>query len=89
MGSTEERGLAVVLVRFQEVLEQVAAEACPHFLCGYLYELASAFTRFYEACPILTAEAPVRTSRLVLADRTATTLRQGLDLLGIETLERM
>ncbi len=89
MSTAEERGLAVVLVRFQEVLEQVATDACPHFLCAYLYELASAFTRFYEACPILTADEPLRTSRLVMADRTATTLRQGLKLLGIETLERM
>jgi arginyl-tRNA synthetase len=89
MSTSEERGLAVVLVRFQEVLEQVASEACPHFLCAYLYELASAFTRFYEACPILTADEPLRTSRLVMADRTAATLRQGLNLLGIDTLERM
>jgi arginyl-tRNA synthetase len=89
MSAPEERGLAVMLVRFQEVLEQVATEACPHFLCAYLYELASAFTRFYEACPILTADEPLRASRLFLADRTATTLEQGLGLLGIETLERM
>jgi arginyl-tRNA synthetase len=89
MSTPEERGLAVMLVRFQEVLEQVATEACPHFLCAYLYELASAFTRFYEACPILTADEPLRASRLFLADRTATTLEQGLGLLGIETMERM
>jgi arginyl-tRNA synthetase len=89
MSTPEERGLAVMLVRFQEVLEQVATEACPPFLCASLYELASAFTRFYEACPILTADEPLRASRLFLADRTATTLEQGLGLVGIETMERM
>jgi arginyl-tRNA synthetase len=85
----EEHALAVILARLQETLEQVAADGYPHFLCAYLYELASTFTRFYEACPILNAEPSVRDSRLLVSRRTAETLSQGLGLLGIETLERM
>ncbi len=89
IATAQEHVLAVTLVRLQEVLEQVAADGYPHFLCAYLYELASKFTRFYEACPILNAQAPVRNSRLLLCRRTAETLRCGLGLLGIETVERM
>jgi arginyl-tRNA synthetase len=81
--------LAVMLLRLQETVEQVAEDGCPHYLCGYLYELATLFMRFYEACPILNAEAGVRDSRLRLCARTADTLQLGLDLLGIETVERM
>ena len=87
--TAEEHGLAVTLVRLQEVLEQVAADGYPHFLCAYLYELATTFTRFYEACPILNAAGEIRNSRLLLCRGTAQTLRYGLGLLGIETVERM
>jgi arginyl-tRNA synthetase len=87
--TVEEHALAVALLRLQEVVEQVAADGYPHFLCAYLYELASAFTRFYEACPILKAEGPVRDSRLLLCRKTAETLHEGLGLLGIETVQRM
>jgi len=79
----------VQLARFQEVVEQVAADGFPHLLCAYLYELATLFMRFYEACPILQAEPMDRERRLALAARTGATLRQGLELLGIETIERM
>jgi len=85
----EEHQLAVQLVRYQEAVEQVAEDGFPHLLCTYLYELATAFMRFYECCPILTADAAVRDSRLVLCERTAGTLKDGLGLLGIETIERM
>jgi arginyl-tRNA synthetase len=87
--ASEERQLGIRLVRFQEVVEQVAEDGLPHLLCTHLYELATAFMRFYEACPILTAAPDVRASRLALAERTAETLRDGLGLLGIETVERM
>jgi arginyl-tRNA synthetase len=89
LDAAEEHALAVTLLRFQETLEAVAAEAYPHHLCGYLYEVATQFTRFYEACPILTAEGPIRKSRLLLCRRTAATLATGLGLLGIDTVERM
>jgi len=84
-----ERALGILLLQFQEVLEQVAVEVYPHFLCAYLYDLATAFMRFYEACPILSADPAVKVSRLRLCSRTAQTLRTGLGLLGIETVDRM
>ena len=84
-----ERRLAVILAGFNDVLLGVAEEGLPHLLCGYLFELATRFTQFYEACPILTSEADIRERRLVLAHHTALTLQRGLDLLGIEVVERM
>jgi len=84
-----ELALAKHLLNFGIVLEAVAEQYRPNFLCNYLYELAGYFTSFYEACPILKAEPAVRTSRLALADLTARVLKQGLDVLGIETLEQM
>jgi arginyl-tRNA synthetase len=85
----EEHALAVMLLRLQETVEQVAEDGCPHYLCGYLYDLATLFMRFYEACPVLNAEPGVRDSRLRLCARTADTLQLGLGLLGIEVVERM
>ncbi len=85
----QEHALAVALLRFQETLEQVADDGFPHYLCGYLYDLATLFMRYYEACPILNAEPPLRVSRLLLCRRTAETLQTGLGLLGIATVERM
>ncbi|MYE22557.1 MAG: arginine--tRNA ligase [Gammaproteobacteria bacterium] len=84
----EEHVLALTLARRQETLEQVAAQAMPHFLCAWLYDLASAFMRFYENCPVL-EEGPARNSRLLLCRSTADGIRTGLSLLGIETVERM
>lgn len=89
LAEEQERALAVMLLRLQEVLEQVAREGFPHYLCAWLYELASAFMRFYEACPILTAETSVRDSRLALCRITAERLELGLSLLGIQTVQRM
>jgi len=83
----EEHVLALQLARFQETLELVASTVMPHHLCTYLYELASAFMRFYESCPVLASDAEA--SRLLLCARTAATLKDGLDLLGIETVDRM
>jgi arginyl-tRNA synthetase len=85
----EERALAVILLRLQEVLEQVAREGFPHLLCAWLHELATAFMRFYEACPILSAEEPARSSRLALCGATSVRLGLGLSLLGIGTVKRM
>ncbi|MGI9325725.1 MAG: DALR anticodon-binding domain-containing protein, partial [Pseudomonadales bacterium] len=85
----EERQLALTLARFQEVLEQAVGEGYPHYLSGYLNELASRYSQFYEHCPILKADALVRDSRLALCRRTAATLKEGLSLLGIATVERM
>jgi arginyl-tRNA synthetase len=85
----EEIALARHLLNFGLVLEAVAEDCRPNYLCTYLYELAGHFARFYEACPVLKAEADVRASRLVLCDLTANVLKQGLAVLGIEVLEQM
>ena len=87
VSAREEHVLALQLARFQETLELVASSVMPHHLCTYLYELASTFMRFYESCPVLGSDAEA--SRLLLCARTAATLKDGLDLLGIETVDRM
>jgi len=89
---TEDReaALAVRLLQFEETITQVARDGTPHVMCAYLYELAGLFSGFYEHCPILTAsDEATKQSRLKLALLTARTLKQGLDTLGIETVERM
>ena len=70
-------------------MQQVADEGFPHYLCAYLYELATRFTSFYEQCPILNSEADQRLRRLTLAHSTGTTLAAGLDLLGIGVVDHM
>ena len=85
----EERRLAVLLLRLQETLEQVASDALPHLLCAYLFDLAGRFMQFYETCPVLDAPEPLRESRLRLCALTGETLKRGLGLLGIETVDRM
>ena len=84
-----EKQLAVELLKFEDVLQNAADTAYPHYLAAYLYQVATLFSRFYEACPILKAEGAARNSRLQLAKLTGDTLKQGLELLGIETLEVM
>jgi arginyl-tRNA synthetase len=70
--------------------EQRRRKGTPHILCSYLYDVAGLFSSFYENCPILAAETPEQQqSRLRLAALTGRTLKQGLELLGLETLERM
>ncbi|MBX8598989.1 arginine--tRNA ligase [Pseudomonas cichorii] len=86
----QEQELAARLAQFAETLNNVAEKGTPHVLCAYLYDLAGLFSSFYENCPILGADNPEQQqSRLRLAALTGRTLKQGLDLLGLETLERM
>ncbi|WP_327032076.1 arginine--tRNA ligase [Micromonospora ureilytica] len=85
----EERALAVELLGFARVVGEVERSLEFHQLAGYLHRLATAFNAFYERCPVLRAADELRESRLLLAELTARTLRQGLHLLGIRTLERM
>lgn len=87
----QEKLLAIKLLQFSETLDQVAREAMPHVLCNYLYELASLYMSFYEACPILKdgVADDLRNSRLRLCHLVAKTIEKGLDLLGIEVMERM
>ena len=84
-----EKQLAAELLKFEDVLQSVADTAYPHYLANYLYQIATLFSRFYEACPILKAEGATRNSRLQLAKLTGDTLKQGLDLLGIDVLDVM
>lgn len=87
----QEKALAVKLLQLEEVLDAVISECTPNLLCNYLYELASLYMSFYEACPILKDDIAeeVKQSRLALCQLVANILKQGLDLLGIETMERM
>jgi arginyl-tRNA synthetase len=85
-----ERALVLVLLGFDAAVNDTAQRCSPHRLCTYLYDLASAFTTFYEHCPVLKAhDDEVRSSRLALCDLTALVLAQGLDLLGIDAPEQM
>ncbi|MOA21913.1 Arginine--tRNA ligase [compost metagenome] len=79
----------MALSQFEYVLSTVAEGSQPHHLCSYLYSVATLFSRFYEACPILKSEGEVRHSRLQLAALTGKTLKTGLGLLGIAVLEAM
>jgi arginyl-tRNA synthetase len=84
-----ERALALKLVQFPETLAVVAAECLPNVLCAYLYDLAGKFMGFYENCPVIQSDEPLRSSRLRLCDLTATAIDRGLGLLGIDTIDQM
>jgi len=84
----EEELLARLLLRFGDAVELAAMDRKPHHLCGYLYELAGQYHRFFEACPVLQLPA-LRDSRLTLVGLTGDVLQEGLGLLGISTLEEM
>ncbi|HEX6591031.1 MAG TPA: arginine--tRNA ligase [Moraxellaceae bacterium] len=86
----QEQELGNKLLQFGEVLDAVTQKGLPNLLCNYLYELAGTFSSFYENCPVLSAESEaLKQSRLQLSWLTARTLKTGLALLGISTLERM
>ena len=89
LSAPEEIALAKHLLNFGLVLGAVGEEFRPNFLCNFLFELAGKFTAFYENCPVLKADDATRASRLALCDLTARVLKQGLDVLGIETVEQM
>lgn len=91
LAESTELNLAVKLVQFAEIVDQVARDGMPNTLCNYLYEVAGETMAFYEQCPILKEGVPVETrnSRLCLSALAAAVLAKGLDLLGIEVLERM
>lgn len=87
----QEKALALKLVQFGEILQQVADDAYPHILCNYLYDIASAYMTFYEHCPVLKQgiEPDVRESRLAISHLTARIMACGLELLGIDVMEQM
>ena len=85
----QEWALVRELLKFDAVIAEVEEELLPNRLCTYLFELSQVFNRFYDQVPVLKAEGPTRSSRLALCRLTADTLKLGLGLLGIPTLERM
>jgi arginyl-tRNA synthetase len=87
----QEKALAMKLLQLENVINSVISECTPNLLCNYLYELASLYMSFYEACPILKDDiaADVKQSRLALRYMIANTMKQGLDILGIDVMERM
>jgi arginyl-tRNA synthetase len=91
LGHEDEMALAKKLLQFGAVVESVARDLKPHYLCTYLYELCETFSRFFTNCPVLKADSEeLKMSRLRLCDMVATVLRIGLfDLLGIDVLEEM
>ncbi len=91
IGDEIERRMAVMLLRFEDVLIKAAHDTAPHQITGYLYELTTLFMRFYEQNPILKEEIEphIRQSRLALSALTAKVIRQGLAILGIETVDKL
>lgn len=89
LDNEQERTLTIKLLQFEDALRTLTKDGTPNVLALYLYELAGIFSSFYEHCPILSANEPIKTSRLLLAKLTANTLKVGLDLLGIKTVEKM
>jgi arginyl-tRNA synthetase len=81
--------LAKRLCQFAEIVPQVLNDFRPNILANYLFELANSFHSFYEACPILKSDEPLRSSRLALCDLTGRALQRGLDLLGIKVPDKM
>jgi len=91
IGDALEHRLATMLLRFEDVLNRAAVDAAPNQITTYLYDLVSLFMRFYEQNPILKegVDEASKRSRLLLADLTAKTIKQGLALLGIETVDKL
>jgi arginyl-tRNA synthetase len=90
LGQPAERSLGLELLRFSEAIDFVLADYRPNQLTTYLFDLANRFSTFFEECPVLKAEtAELRSSRLLLCDLTARTIKQGLELLGIDVVGKM
>ena len=89
LADRSEINLAKRLCQFAEIVSQVLNDFRPNILANYLFELANSFHTFYEACPVLKSEDPVRSSRLALCDLSGRVLQRGFDLLGIKVPEKM
>src|SRR4030088_2513953 len=89
LNESAETILAKRLCQWAEIVPQVLNDFRPNILANYLFELANSFHAFYEACPVLRSDEPVRSSRLALCDLTGRVLQRGLDLLGIKVPEKM
>jgi len=91
IGDVLEHRLSVMLLRFEDILERAAEDASPNQITTYLYDLATLFMRFYEQNPMLKegVKEETKMSRLLLADLTAKTIKQGLDILGIQVVNKL
>ncbi len=89
LGEPQERALALQLLDFGQAVQATAESSSPSKLCTYLFDLATSFTTFYEACRVLVDDEAIRTSRLALCDVTARVFECGLSLLGLEAPEQM
>jgi arginyl-tRNA synthetase len=91
LGDELERRLAVMLLRFEDVLYGAASESMPHYISTYLYDLTTLFMKFYEQNPILKdgVDEQSRDSRLALSKMVSSTIKQGLEILGIQVLDRL
>lgn len=89
LDSPQELELAKQILKLDEILDTVTREFIPNRICEYIFELSQKFNQFYENCPVLNAEEPTRTSRLLLCDMTARTIETGMSLLGINVPDRM
>lgn len=89
LADERERELLRMIAKFPGAVQKACREYRPHVVAEYLLELAAAFNTFYNALPVLGAEAALRSARLALVDAARITLRNGLELLGITALERM
>ena len=89
LGEKKEKGLLKKLAGFPGVAEKAARDLRPHYICTYLYELSDLFNNFYQSMPVLKAGKGTREARIALVLAVRTVLGTGLNLLGIEALERM
>jgi arginyl-tRNA synthetase len=89
LNQPQERALAMRLLAYPSAIAATLESYSPHKLCTYVYELASDFSSFYQECPILKSDEPMRSSRLALSDFTAQVLEHSLGLLGITAPEQM
>lgn len=86
----EEKALISTLGRFNDIVNEAAANMRPHLVCNYLYELTTALNNFYEKCPVLKADsAQKKNFRLTLIYATKEVLKQGMQLVGMEAPEKM
>jgi arginyl-tRNA synthetase len=89
LAESQELALGKHLCNFDIILDLAAEECRPNYICDYLYELAGLYSQFYENCPVLKSEDPVRGARIALTHLASLVLKQGLELLGLETTEQM
>ena len=90
LAAATERNLAIQIVRFHEALDEVLVDCRPNMLANYLYQLAKAYAQFFDECPVLKAEnEDAKNSRLLLCDIVGRIMKRGLQLLGIQTVDRM